>query len=317
MIINYINSFSPFIHKQNFVLNSRPSPHSNWCKQSLIFRIFIVLGLGVSAYSLFYCWNKLKKHQVKAKSSAERSPDQNPSKLFASRIPVKKGSPLSSSQKTQEEPPLSSKNGSPPVDRQRQIPQERPRVDPTNIIRDKEREVDQSTYEQLEKFYQNQGTDSEGRTLLELQEFSFDQKEDFHNYIQWMFPTNEKSNFNSDAPLLTAQEYKTLSENPLIIKNLKISFGKILEFYGLEYDLLSLRVKETSLFSLRSQNWFGEGNHNHMRISRILKCLNLFGLHDEMNAFYAYLQTLKPLDVISKDAFKYYAKNILPIVENS
>jgi hypothetical protein len=43
------------------------------------------------------------------------------------------------------------------------------------------------------RFYGGADTDNLGRKLEEMWEWTDDKLEGIHNYIQWMFPTNERS----------------------------------------------------------------------------------------------------------------------------
>ena len=57
--------------------------------------------------------------------------------------------------------------------------------------------------EQLVGFYRGTGPDTAGRTINEVWAFDHDQLERQHDYIQWLFPTDQPSEFTPDAPLLT------------------------------------------------------------------------------------------------------------------
>jgi hypothetical protein len=45
-------------------------------------------------------------------------------------------------------------------------------------------------------------------------------------------------------------------------------------------------------FAQRSANWLHPGNHNHLRITRILKCLMILGLQEEAQAFFECLRKI-------------------------
>ena len=50
-------------------------------------------------------------------------------------------------------------------------------------------------------------------------------------------------------------------------------------------------------FPTHSQNWNVRGDHNHLRISRIIRSLRVLGLEEEAQAFYAALEETTPLHV--------------------
>jgi hypothetical protein len=61
----------------------------------------------------------------------------------------------------------------------------------------------------------------------------------------------------------------------------------MLAFYGLEMrGTVSLSVTRASSFTERAENWVTPSNHNHLRITRILKSLRLLGLEAEAAAFF-------------------------------
>ena len=57
-----------------------------------------------------------------------------------------------------------------------------------------------------------------------------------HDYIQWMFPTAEKSTFNSGAPDFPESVQKMFREDEQIRGNLRKSFEVFMHFLGLELD---------------------------------------------------------------------------------
>ena len=48
--------------------------------------------------------------------------------------------------------------------------------------------------------------DSDGRTRLQILKQSDQWLEETHDYVQWLFPTDEKSLFNADAPIISQSE---------------------------------------------------------------------------------------------------------------
>lgn len=156
--------------------------------------------------------------------------------------------------------------------------------------------------ETLQAFYRNEGKDDKGRTIADMWNYSNDEKESYHNYIQWLFPLKDPTGNNPTAPILTQEQIEVLKKDPTVIANMRTSFQKMLKFYGMKLNddgtISGLRLvgknqfKITKAFQNRSPNWFTH-KHNHLRITRIIKSLRLFGLEAEAQAFYKILSDIK------------------------
>eukprot|EP00494_Astrolonche_serrata_P000721 UN00726 len=118
--------------------------------------------------------------------------------------------------------------------------------------------------------------DTEGRTIYDIWSFSWNNLEKVHNYIQWLFPTDEKSRPNPSAPILNKKTISVMCKKESIQKHLYKSFILILDFRGLEIHEETQIRRSTQWFS-RYKNWCEPipffGNHNWLRITRVLKCL--------------------------------------------
>src|SRR3954471_18359534 len=88
----------------------------------------------------------------------------------------------------------------------------------------------------LTEFYRGTGTDSEGRTLAEIWSYSDDDMEAVHDFIQWLFPLREASQFNENAPLLTDADIALFRADSSLRANLLRSFGRFLGFLGLREE---------------------------------------------------------------------------------
>ena len=56
--------------------------------------------------------------------------------------------------------------------------------------------------ERVLRFFSGEGTDSRGRPLGQILNWSDDELERTHDFIQWLFPLVEPSGFNVHAPVL-------------------------------------------------------------------------------------------------------------------
>ena len=138
----------------------------------------------------------------------------------------------------------------------------------------------------LSKFYNHSGTDNHGRTLKDIWAWSDDDLESVHDYIQWLFPLKEKSRYNVRAPLLTDADIGKIDKD-----SVRHSFLVMCDFYGIEYRGVTVS-KHPMTWSHKSQNWFTPGNHNFLRLTRIIKSLMLFGLKSEANTLELFLVDL-------------------------
>lgn len=138
-------------------------------------------------------------------------------------------------------------------------------------------------------FYRGEGRDSEGRLLQDIWRMSNAQKSAGHDFIQWLFPSFKKSNYNPNAPVLNQELANAMKTDPIIVANLRKSFESMLSYYGMRYDAAQKKVLAASNLEERKRDWFHAGDHNFLRITRILSCLKAMGLKSEAKAFYDFL----------------------------
>jgi hypothetical protein len=143
---------------------------------------------------------------------------------------------------------------------------------------------------QLTEFYRGHGVDSEGRTLADLWNYSLEEMEAIHDFIQWMFPLAEPSRFNPAAPLLTAADIAAFHAEPQLREDLLRSFQKFLTFLGLGYT--EGRVVP-SAEGARRREVFSAPNHNWLRITRVLKSTRILGLETASRALFDALSELR------------------------
>jgi len=134
-------------------------------------------------------------------------------------------------------------------------------------------------------FYRGQGTDAEGRFLKEIWTWDDDNLEAVHDFIQWLFPLPEPSQFNSDAPLLTETDIAAFKSNPVLQANLMKSFERILGFLGFSLTADG-KVVEGDNFPARIPVVWAMFNHNWLRITRILRSLTTLGMEAHAQALY-------------------------------
>lgn len=156
-------------------------------------------------------------------------------------------------------------------------------------------------------FLSRDGLDSCGRSLESILAWSDDALEFRHDFIQWLFPLEQPSRFNVDAPVLTRIEFRQLAQDPKVLVGLRDGFERMLSFYGLEWR--GSDIIKAGNWNARCTNWAWTPTHNDSRITRILHSLSLFGLNAEALAFLSFLEKLVqeyPLGASRRTALAYW-----------
>jgi hypothetical protein len=183
------------------------------------------------------------------------------------------------------------------------------------------RRTRQSTQEgdgaaRLIAFYRDGGDDNRGRTLEDLWEYDYDRLEAEHDYIQWMFPSDEKSIFNPRAPPFPKHVQATFLESPEIRANVRKSFEIYAEFLG--FVTIFGRLQRGPDFPSRAENWLrGSMNHNFLRCTRVLKCLWLCGETELARSFLAELEQLAKDGLMRNKKTLEFWRDALPAEEDT
>ena len=166
-------------------------------------------------------------------------------------------------------------------------------------------------------FYSGTQPDHRGRYLHEIQEWPDDQLEGVHDYIQWLFPLPERSGFNMAAPVLTREDIQEFRTRPDLQEHLRVSLLRMMNFYGFEARSGEhITVTRAPNLEAKATIWLSPSNHNHLRITRILRCLTVLGLEAEATAFLNCLSEIykdeqnKPLPAISEETMDYWREAV-------
>ncbi len=132
-----------------------------------------------------------------------------------------------------------------------------------------------------------------------------------HDYIQWLFPLREPSNYNPSAPVVSAAALVAFQRSFELKRCLTRSLLVMLAFYGLEFietEGERIRIVKATTFGQRSANWLKPGNHNYLRLTRIIKSLKLLGLPAHAGALFECLGELyrNEPDKIGPETFAYW-----------
>lgn len=109
----------------------------------------------------------------------------------------------------------------------------------------------------LRAFLENVAPDYLGRTLPEIWQFTDDEMETCHDYIQCVFPLDRESGAVPNAPVLTKEDIADIKSSPVAISNLKQSADWFYQFLW------------------RNDQWLRAADHNHLRITRLIKSLRM------------------------------------------
>ncbi|KAF2836271.1 hypothetical protein M501DRAFT_912189, partial [Patellaria atrata CBS 101060] len=134
--------------------------------------------------------------------------------------------------------------------------------------------------------------DSRGRTLNQIIGWNDQKLEWSHDYIQTLFPLPEGSLFNWDVPLIDEPTFEAFRSRSDLRDSLRRSLTRMLSFYGFELNSSSGKpeVDLKADHEARFRNWVMRSNHNHLRITRIIRSLRVLGLEAEARAFFEALE---------------------------
>lgn len=116
-------------------------------------------------------------------------------------------------------------------------------------------------------FLEGEGPDGRGRTLFDVLGFDDASLELTHDFIQWLFPLPEPSGAVPDAPVLTAEDVEAIRNSILAQCALAAATDRMEAFYRATYS------------------WLRPHDHNHLRITRIIRSLRLLRGDGEADAF--------------------------------
>jgi hypothetical protein len=127
-------------------------------------------------------------------------------------------------------------------------------------------------------FFEGAAPDDLGRFFDDVLRFDDEALEATHDFIQWFFPLRERSGANPNAPRLDDEAVGMFAARPELRQTQRRALDRMLRFYGLGWD--RDRIIPSSIFVERSQ-WLTPGNHNHLRLTRMLASLRELGSASE------------------------------------
>ncbi|MCJ1297749.1 hypothetical protein MMC08_000537 [Hypocenomyce scalaris] len=170
----------------------------------------------------------------------------------------------------------------------------------------------------LVRFYSptSPAPDHHGRTLSSILSWPDGRLETDHNFIQTLFPLPERSPHDRSAPLIDRVTFSAFRSRPELRARLRDSFVRLLEFYGLQLQetgdagLRKVEVVPGDNFLEAAQAWIVESDHNHQRMTRIIRSLRILGLEQEAAAFFAALEKVNTANrgMIGQKSLMYWTR---------
>jgi hypothetical protein len=125
------------------------------------------------------------------------------------------------------------------------------------------------SFSPLCRFYAGVAPDHAGRFFDDIVKFDDTHLEEVHDYIQWLFPVPEPSAFNPWAPLLTEAD----------IQIFKTDVGLRAQAYR--------AFRRWYAFLQGNTHWCVPRDHNHLRITRVIRFLTLTEQDAEAQQLYS------------------------------
>jgi len=172
-----------------------------------------------------------------------------------------------------------------------------------------------STEPFLVRFYDPEikARDPPGRTFSDIFSWKDDKLEFCHNYIQILFPLPEGSPYNPAAPIIDRATFDAFRSRQELRDMLKLMLVRILRFYGFNYQHDTHTSQPEILpghnYAQASRNWVMKFNHNHLRITRIIRSLRVLGLQSEADLFFqALVKVYEDSAKISERSLMYWTR---------
>ena len=151
-------------------------------------------------------------------------------------------------------------------------------------------------FEFIVKFLEGSEKDFQGRLIKDIWDYSDKEIESIHDFIQVLFPLDQQSRSSSNRFFIQDQAIiPVIKKSELAQANFKQSYKWFLGFLG------------------RNPKWQKGYDHNQLRITRIIKSLNLLSSHENALAFYqSMVELIKDDHSISQVTYDYWVEALKP-----
>lgn len=152
------------------------------------------------------------------------------------------------------------------------------------------------------EFYRDNKRNDQNITLEEILKKDHQWLESNHVYIQWLFPTEQQSKYNSTASLTDSETRRIFKETPALREKMVRALRLMLSFYGLRLidnvEGVPPKIEIAANYNNRKENWLAQRedptkmNHNYLRLTRIIESLGLHGLSNHGKALFNRLEAI-------------------------
>jgi hypothetical protein len=164
-------------------------------------------------------------------------------------------------------------------------------------------------------FYLRKLKHPSGAYVDAIWKWQYGQLEYEHTFIQWLFPLPEMSQAVPSRPILMTADVRRFKADANLRDGLVKSLVLMLGFYGFELNeggdaSKTPTIQRSAKYAERAKHWVTANNHNHLRITRILRSLTLLGLADYAKEFFAALQRvyLENVSIIGEVSYGYWKR---------
>src|SRR4051812_43432996 len=118
-------------------------------------------------------------------------------------------------------------------------------------------------------FLAGRAPDGKGRMIEQVLGFSDRDIERHHDFIQWLFPLPTRSGAVPDAPILSPAETEAIRRDARLQQPIRRALDRMSDFYS------------------RNDHWLVRHDHNHLRITRIIRSASLLLGNEPARSFHA------------------------------
>lgn len=141
-------------------------------------------------------------------------------------------------------------------------------------------------------FLKGTGPDSRGRLHADILKFTDEQLESEHDYIQWLFPLREESAAVPGSPFLESEETIQILRNDETVQE----------------SMVTALVRMHSFYQ-ENDHWLKQNDHNHLRITRILKSVSLLNSRKNAQEFYDFiLRRIESAQPVTQESLDFWKK---------
>lgn len=147
-----------------------------------------------------------------------------------------------------------------------------------------------AAYTQVLAYLTGEGPDHLGRVFGLVLAQNNEWWTDKQDFIQWVFPSTEPSEFHGSSPVLTTQELALLSQNEKARAGLMAGYARLLETLGLAKRGDGTIFEPPSELAVFRPAWLRRPDQFDYRITRMLTTLTGAGMHREVDQFMTFIE---------------------------